>query len=72
MKKSNVIGIDLAKNVIRVCIISQDGELLSNKAVSPNKLKELLANKKSSIVAMEGCSAYFLLTFLFQLMHLSA
>lgn len=57
MKKSNVIGIDLAKNVIQVCIISQDGELLSNKAVSPNKLKELLVNKKSSIVAMEGCSA---------------
>ena len=54
MKKCNVIGIDLAKNVIQVCIISQDGELLSNKAVSPNKLKELLANKKSSIVAMEG------------------
>ncbi len=57
MKKSNLLGIDLAKNVIQVCTISKDGELLSNKAISPKKLKELLANIKPSIVAMEGCSA---------------
>ncbi len=43
-EKANVIGIDFAKNVIQVCIISQDGELLPNKAISPNKLKEQLAN----------------------------
>ena len=39
MNNSNVIGIDLAKNVMQVCKISKQGELLSNKAVSPNKLK---------------------------------
>ena len=43
MKKCNVIGLDLAKNVIQVCKISSDGELIYNKAVSPNKLRSLLS-----------------------------
>lgn len=55
MKNSNVIGIDLAKNVIQVCKIDKHGELVSNKAISPNKLKQLLANSSPAIVAMEGC-----------------
>ena len=57
MKNSNVIGIDLAKNVIQVCKIDKHGELISNKGISPSKLKELLANSIPSIVAMEGCGA---------------
>ncbi len=57
MKNSNVIGIDLAKNVIQVCKIDKHGELTSNKAISPNKLKELLSNSNPSVVAMEGCGA---------------
>lgn len=57
MKNSNVIGIDLAKNVIQVCKIDKHGELLSNKAISPSKLKELLAKSTPSIVAMEACGA---------------
>ncbi|VAX24789.1 Mobile element protein [hydrothermal vent metagenome] len=57
MKKFNVIGIDLAKNVMQVCKIDQNGELHSNKAMSPTKLKELLAKSKPSIVAMEGCGS---------------
>jgi transposase len=57
MQKSNVIGIDLAKNVIQVCVISADGELISNKAVSPKNLKEISAKTNPSIVAFEGCSA---------------
>lgn len=57
MNNSNVIGIDLAKNVIQICKISKHGELVMNKAISPVKLKELLANSAQSIVAMEGCGA---------------
>jgi len=57
MKNSNVIGIDLAKNIIQVCKVDKHGELTSNKAISPNKLKELLAKSVPSIVAMEGCGA---------------
>jgi transposase len=55
MNNPNVIGIDLAKNVIQVCRITKNGELSSNKAISPAKLKELLAKSSPSIVAMEGC-----------------
>jgi transposase len=57
MKNSNVIGIDLAKHVIQVCKINKHGELISNKAISPSKLKELLAKTAPSIVAMEGYGA---------------
>jgi len=57
MKKSNVIGIDLAKNVLQVCKVSQHGELTVNKAISPGKLKALLATSSPSIVAMEGCGS---------------
>ena len=57
MKKCNVIGIDLAKNIIQICKINKDGELIFNKAVSPNKLKEILATEKISIVALEGCGS---------------
>ena len=57
MQNSNVIGIDLAKHVIQVCKVDKHGELTSNKAISPNKLKELLSNSNPSIVAMEGCGA---------------
>ncbi len=34
MKNSNVIGIDLAKNVIQIRKIDKHNELLSNKAIS--------------------------------------
>ncbi|MDG2175666.1 MAG: IS110 family transposase [Gammaproteobacteria bacterium] len=54
MKKSNVIVIDLAKNVLQVCKVSNHGELILNKAVSPNKLKQLLSTSSPAIVAMEG------------------
>jgi transposase len=57
MKKSNVIGIDLAKNIIQVCNIYKHGELVSNKAMSLSKLKELLAKSAHSIVVMEGCGS---------------
>ena len=47
MKNSNVIGIDLAKNVIQVCIIDKYGELLSNKAISPSKYKNITGESNS-------------------------
>jgi transposase len=54
MNNPNVIGLDLAKSIIQVCHISKHGELVSNKAISPLSLKELLANSTLSIVAVEG------------------
>ena len=55
--KINLLGIDLAKNVFQLCKVDQHGELIVNKAVSPEKLRELLATSSSAIVAMEGCGA---------------
>ena len=57
MKNTNVIGVDLAKDVIQVCKIDKHGELLFNKAISPSKLKELLAKSVPCIIAMEACGA---------------
>ncbi len=57
MKNRNVLALDLAKTVIQICKISNDGELIYNKAVSPNKLRQILAKEKESIVAMEGCGS---------------
>jgi len=56
MSNSNVIGIDLAKNVVQVCKLNiASGEVVYNKAINSNKLAELLAKEKPAIVAMEGC-----------------
>ncbi len=55
MLTKNVIAIDLAKNVLQACHISVHGELLSNKPLSRQKMKEFLVKAKPSIVAMEGC-----------------
>jgi transposase len=57
MNNFNVISLDLAKNIIQACKISTHGELISNKAISPQSLKELLANSTPSVVAMEGCGS---------------
>lgn len=39
MLTTNVIAIDLAKNVRQICYISVHGELLLNKALADKKLK---------------------------------
>lgn len=57
MLKSNMIGIDLAKNILQICQISKQGELISNKAVNRQKLKEVLATAKPAVVAIEGCGS---------------
>jgi transposase len=57
MNNSSVIRLDLAKNIIPVCHMPTDVELISNKAISPQGLKELLANSTPSIVAREGCGS---------------
>jgi transposase len=52
-----VLSIDLAKHILQICIVSKQGEVISNKAVSPDRLRKILAISKPSIVAMEGCGA---------------
>tara|TARA_R110000868_G_scaffold136290_1_gene349193 strand:+ start:337 stop:1362 length:1026 start_codon:yes stop_codon:yes gene_type:complete len=57
MTKHNVIALDLAKLVIQIAKVSKHGELLFNKAQSPDKVREILANTAPSVVAFEGCGS---------------
>mgnify|MGYP002811172198 CR=1 FL=1 len=52
MYHHNVIALDLAKRVIQISKVTPPGEILFNKAVSPNKAKEIIANTKPCIVGM--------------------
>lgn len=55
MIESNVIAIDLAKNVFQVCKLSLRGQVLWNKQLTRSKLMALLINEPVSLVAMESC-----------------
>lgn len=56
MKNVNTIGVDLAKNVIQVCVISPHNKPLQNKALSRQKFAEFLGKQKPSLVAFEACA----------------
>jgi transposase len=53
-----VISLDLAKHVIQAAKFTQDAVIQFNKPMSPVAVKELLANSKPCIVAMEGCGSF--------------
>ncbi len=52
---SNVIAIDLAKNVFQVCKTDHLGKIIFNREYSRQKLKELLIREKAALVSMESC-----------------
>jgi transposase len=56
MRNSNILAIDLAKNVFQVCKTTLQGKTIYNRKVSRVKLKEVLNTEKSSLVAMESCA----------------
>jgi len=51
MKTLQTIGVDLAKNVIRVSVVSNSNKELMNKDFSRAKFASFLANQKCSLVA---------------------
>tara|TARA_Y100000310_G_scaffold335324_1_gene417012 strand:+ start:106 stop:1131 length:1026 start_codon:yes stop_codon:yes gene_type:complete len=57
MSNNTVISLDLAKSVIQVAKLSRHGEILFNKAQSPDKVRQLIANTPACVVAMEGCGS---------------
>ena len=57
MNNNTVISLDLAKSVIQIAKVSKHGEILFNKAQSPDKVRQIIANTKPCIVAMEGCGS---------------
>jgi len=56
MHKINVIGVDLAKNVIQVSVVSGSNRELSNKSLTRKKFAEFLARQKPCLVAFEACA----------------
>jgi transposase len=56
MKHLNVVGVDLAKNIIQVSVVTQARIELQNKALTRQKFSEFLARQKPSLVAFEACA----------------
>lgn len=56
MKNSNTIGVDLAKNVIQVSVVSKNNKELQNKELTCKTFAEFLAKQQSSLVAFESCA----------------
>lgn len=54
MTKNAIIGIDLAKTVFQIAMIS-DNKIISNKRVNRKELKLFMANHPVATVAMEAC-----------------
>lgn len=54
MTKNTIIGIDLAKSVFQIAVMS-DNKLISNKRVNRIKLKEFITNHPIATIAMEAC-----------------
>ncbi len=56
MKHLNTIGVDLAKNVIQVSVVSVRGKELMNKALTRTRFAEFLGKQQASLVAFEACA----------------
>ena len=55
--KTNMIGIDLAKDDLQVCRVNQAGKQVSNKLLPKKKLINVLVTKyPDATIAMEACS----------------
>jgi transposase len=59
MNKLNVIGVDLAKNVIQVSVLSRSNRELLNRALSRRKFAEFLGSQRGSLVALEACATAY-------------
>jgi transposase len=57
MPYSTTVGVDLAKNVIQVSVVSRRGRELLNRSLSRRKFAEFLGKQKPSLVAFESCAS---------------
>ncbi len=57
MKHYNTIGVDLAKHVIQISVVSSSNKERLNKALTRKKFSEFLAKQKPSLVAFEACAS---------------
>ncbi len=57
MSYSTTVGVDLAKNVIQVSVISEHGKELVNRSLTRRKFAEFLGKQTLSLVAFESCAS---------------
>jgi len=56
MTHSTTVGVDLAKNVIQVSVVSARGKELLNRSFTRRKFAEFLGKQRPSLVAFEACA----------------
>ena len=57
MHHSTTVGVDLAKNVIQISVVSPRGKELLNRSFTRTRFAEFLGKQKSSLVAFESCAS---------------
>lgn len=57
MNRLNTIGVDLAKNIIQVSVVSSTNKERLNKALTRKKFSEFLAKQQPALVAFEACAS---------------
>ncbi|MDH4054568.1 MAG: transposase, partial [Gammaproteobacteria bacterium] len=57
MSYSTTVGVDPAKNVIQISVVSSRGKELSNRSLTRKKFAEFLGKQKRSLVAFESCAS---------------
>ncbi len=53
--KKTIIGVDLAKNVIQVCVV-KGSEIVSNNKITSEQFASWIAMVKPAIIVFESCS----------------
>lgn len=56
MSYSTTVGVDLAKNVIQVSVVSPRGKERLNRSLTRRKFAEFLAKQQPALVAFEACA----------------
>ena len=56
MRYSTTVGVDLAKNVIQISVVSSRGKETLNRSLTRKKFAEFLGKQKPSVVAFESCA----------------
>jgi transposase len=55
MAQQTIIGIDLAKHVFQVCMVTPQGTIKTNTTVARGKLLALIARQPPALIFMEAC-----------------
>ena len=55
MAQQTIIGIDLAKHVFQVCMVTPQGTIKTNTTVARGKLLTLMARQPPALIFMEAC-----------------